>query len=341
MFKRQKSRIIKYSILSANIIALVGVVWFVSRSPETTTISRQNSLANAAPAAGPLDQLSSADIAVHAARMTALPEAVAVANQADSEATQLSITATEAKVVAKPQVVATGLKSAKDITTYVTVDGDTLNDLAVKFGVTSDSIRWSNPSVGTRLAAGTSLLIPPVTGIVYTVKSGDTADSLAQKYSASKEQILADNDAEVSGLKIGQRILIRDGVQPVSRATYSYAAVGFRAVYGGYNGYDYGWCTWHAANRRSQTGRPLPSNLGNAISWFSRARAGGMGVGATPEAGAVLWHANLGGLGHVAYVEKKNDDGSILVSDMNYPSWGRVTYRTVTPGEFANYRFIY
>lgn len=340
MFKKHKARIVRYGILSANIVALVGVVLFVSKTPETNTVSRQNSLANAAPAAGPLDQLSSADIAVHAARMTALPESVAVANQADSEATQLAITATETKVVAKPQVVATGLKSAKDIFTYKTVEGDSLDSLASKFGVTSDSIRWSNGLSGARLAVGTDLVIPPVTGIVYTVKSGDTPDSVAQRYSASKEQILADNDAEVLGLKVSQRILIRNGVQPVARASYSFAPANFRAVYG-YNGYDYGWCTWHAANRRSQIGKPLPSNLGNANTWYSRASAGGMGVGTTPAAGAVLWHANMRGLGHVAYVEKVNDDGSLLVSDMNYPSWGRVTYRTVNPGEFGSYRFIY
>jgi hypothetical protein len=29
------------------------------------------------------------------------------------------------------------------------------------------------------------------------------------------------------------------------------------------------------------------------------------------------------------------------VSDMNYPSWGRVTYRTVPPSEMGKYRFIY
>ena len=60
-----------------------------------------------------------------------------------------------------------------------------------------------------------------------------------------------------------------------------------------------------------------------------------MAVGNTPTSWCCFWHANIaGGLGHVAYVEAVNGDGSMLVSDMNYPTWGRVTYRTVPPSEF-------
>ena len=56
----------------------------------------------------------------------------------------------------------------------------------------------------------------------------------------------------------------------------------------------------------------------------------------------MLYHKYQGGAGHVAYVEEVNADGSILVSDMNYNGgWGRVSYRTVTPGEFSQYLFIH
>jgi surface antigen len=325
-------------------VALLAVVFLVVKSPNTDTTVRQSSVAGAAPAAGPLDQLSSADIAVHVARMTSLPEAVAVTNQADSEATQLAITATETKVVAKPQVVATSLKSAKDIQTYTTVSGDTLSSLASKFGVTSDSIRWSNGLSSERLSPGKQLLIPPVSGVVYTVKSGDTVDSLAQKYSSSKEQILADNDAEVSGLKVGQRILIRGGIQPVARVATSYfsgaATFGGRASYG-YNGYDYGWCTWYVANKRLAAGLPMPTNLGNASTWAVRAAAYGLATGRTPRVGAAVVTATRGA-GHVAYVERINSDGTIWISEMNSRGqvsientapaggWGRVDFKLLT-----------
>jgi surface antigen len=34
-------------------------------------------------------------------------------------------------------------------------------------------------------------------------------------------------------------------------------------------------------------------------------------------------------VGHVAYVESVNADGSFTVSEMNYGGWGRVDYRTI------------
>jgi N-acetylmuramoyl-L-alanine amidase len=345
---RSRRRFIRFAILSANIMLLVGVIAFVIKSPTNSQSAQSASLTDAnQTVTGPLDQVSSADIAVHLARATGLPEANSVVNHADSISAVEATAPADTSVVAKPQVVSGAIPSRKDIQKYVTQPGDTLSSIATKFGVTSDSIKWSNGVTGSTVAIGVEIVMPPngLSGIVYTVKAGDTPDTLAQKFAASKENIISFNDAEVSGLKPGERILIPDGsIQaPVARAS-SYNYVGFAwggsAVYGA-NGYDYGWCTWHAANRRIQIGRPVPSNMGNAISWYSVASRSGVPVGDSPAAGAVLWHARLGGWGHVAFVEKINEDGSLEVSDMNFPIWGRVTYRTVPPSEFGNYKFIY
>jgi surface antigen len=357
LFKKLRIRFIRYGILSANVALLAAVVFFVTNNPDTDTNARQSLAASASGATeiSPLDQLSSADIAVHAARLTALPEATAITNQADSEATQLAITATENKIVAKPQVVGTTLKSAKDITTYTTVNGDTIAALAAKFGISSDSIRWSNALTSEKIPAGKQLLIPPVSGIVYTVKSGDTADNLASRYSSTKDQILSDNDAEVGGLKVGQRILIRGGVQPVVRAAVtSYAASsirGGRASYG-YNGYDYGYCTWYVANKRLAAGAPMPTNLGNAATWGTRAAAYGLRTGRTPAPGAAVV-TSTSGAGHVAYVEVVNADGSVWISEMNSRGqvsmtdttstggWGRVDWKLIPASKANIYTYVY
>lgn len=347
LFKKLRNRFVRYGVLGANVVVLGLVVFFVTNNPDSGAAVRQSTLSGdaQAAAASPLDQLSSADIAVHAARLTDLPEAVAVTNQADSEATQLAITATENNFVAKPQVVATTLKSAKDIKTYTVAEGDTLGSLAAKFGITSDSIRWSNGLTSERLTPGKQLLIPPVSGVVYTVKTGDTVDSLAQRYSSSKEQILADNDAEVSGLKVGQQILIRGGVQPVVRSgATTYASSGFafgtRAIYG-YNGYDYGYCTWYAANKRAAIGRPVPANLGDAWTWDDRAAAAGFSVNHTPSYGDVAVTDSYRRPGHVAIVEEVFPDGSIRVSEMNTRGWGVVSTRIFDAGRAASFNYIH
>ena len=352
--KRTRKRLTRWGIVAAN-LAIVGIIGVIAVQANQTSPTDVKGLQSSALTTGgpakPLDSLSSADVAVHIARMTGLQEATAVVNKADSVNAQLAVAAPDEAIVAKPQIVGAGLKSKKDIKDYTVVEGETVSSIAAKFGITADTIRISNGITGDAVQAGKVLVISPINGVVYTVKAGDTPDSIASRYFANKENLLIFNDAEETGaFREGERIVIPDGVAPAapavarssrSAANLSYGfSFGSAAVYGS-NGYDYGWCTCHAANRRQEIGRPIPNNLGNAISWLSVARRAGLPTGNEPQAGAVLWHKNLGGLGHVAFVEKINDDGSALVSDMNYPSWGRVTYRTVPPSEFGSYAFIY
>lgn len=328
---------------------------FVAKGSNSTQAVHQSSVSSnsSSTAANPLDQLSSADIAVEVARLTRIDEAVSVANNADSINANLSTVAASSTVIAKPQVVGTGLKSKRDIQKYVTQPGDTVASVAAKFGITSNTILWSNNLSGNNLPAGKELLISPVNGIVYTVKAGDTPDSLAAKYRSNKDQIIAFNDAEVGGLRVGDLIVIPDGnASPTasSRAgfsSYSGFAWGASAIYG-YNGYDYGWCTWYVANRRAAIGRPVPSNLGNAYSWYRVAASVGLPTGFTPQVGAVA--VNEAG-NHVMVVEQVNADGSFWVSEMNSHGqvsmtdptpaggWGRVDFKLfASPG---NIKFIY
>jgi len=336
-------RLVRYGLVSLNVVLLIGIAWFtLGPTHSGRPLGRQGVVAsaNSNAATEPLDQLSSADIAEQVALAAGLAESVAVINQADTANTDLAIAPADITVAAKPQLVATPFKSRQDIKDYVVQSGDTVASVAAKFGVTSDSIMWSNGLRGNTLAAGVSLAIPPINGIVYTVANGDTAESLSRKFRANQDLIIAFNDLELTSLKTGTRILIPDGLQPVTAASSPVV----RLVWGPGNGYIYGFCTWHAANRRIAAGNPLPTNLGNASSWYRNAISNGMPVGEQPKAGAVLWHVDThiaGGLGHVGYVERVNDDGTILVSDMNYPYYGRITYRTITPGEFGSYRFIY
>lgn len=358
MTARRQKRVVRYGLVFGNLALLLLVVVFVARtsSGATSDGSQRSSsvaLSEEREATGPRDRVSSADIAVNVARVVGLPETNSVTNHADSVNAAASTVDADSGVVAKPQVISSGLPSKYDIQFYTTKAGDTISSIAAKFGVSSDSVRWSNNLSGDSVAVGVKLVLPPpgVSGIVYTVQSGDTPASLAEKFNADKSLIISFNDAELSGLKPGERIIIPDGVLTATtaavstvRTSYSSAtnfAWGGNAPVYSANGYDYGWCTWHAANRRREIGRPIPSNLGNAISWYSIAASAGLPVGAEPRAGAVLWQANMGGLGHVGFVEKLNSDGSILVSDMNYPIWGTVTYRTVPASEMGNYRFIY
>ncbi len=331
---------IRFGLVASNVAILGIIAVFVLHNPKTDSLALPLSNAATATAANPLDQVSSADIALTVARMSQLPETTAVNNQAQSQAAEVAIAASNNNVVNKPQVVATALKSSADIKDYTVAAGDTVTSIAAKFNVTSESIRWSNSLTGDAVSPGAHLVIPPVSGVVYTVNNGDTPDSLAAKFHANRDKIIAYNDAEIKGLSVGQRIIIPDAVQnaaaPAARpaATLGAFAWGSAAVYG-YNGYDYGYCTWYVANRL-----PVPSNWGNANTWAYYAPSAGWSVSRTPVVGSVA-QTSAGYFGHVAVVEAVSDDGTMIkYSDMNgLAGWGRVgtTNDWVSASHFQHY----
>lgn len=348
--KRLKRRVVRYGVLAINAAILLAVAGFVWKSSGSGVSAQQSArlVSSSEVMTNPLDQLSSADIAVHVARMVNLPESASVTNNADSLNAQLAISSNDQTIVTKPQIAATDTKSRKDVVRYVTVAGDTVAAMATKFGVTSESIRWSNSLTSDVIAAGKELFIPPRNGIVYTVKAGDTADTLASKYRANRDQIVTFNDAEVTGVVAGERIVIPDGSIQAIPVTYNAGfAFGTTAIYSS-NGYDYGWCTWYVANRRRDLGNPVPSNLGNANTWYIVAQRAGLSTGSTPVNGAVA--VNQGG-NHVMVVEQVNADGSFWVSEMNASGqisidnpartggWGRMDHRLIPSA--GNLKFIY
>jgi peptidoglycan endopeptidase LytE len=251
-------------------------------------------------------------------------------------------------------------KNRSSVVVYTVAEGDDVNKVADMFGLKPDTIRWVNNIQGDGLTVGVDVTILPVDGLVHRIQPGDTTTSIAEKYKASEAEIIKLNNIQNGQLTEGADIIVPGGTKPAteiekkaeeakqSKTSYTSTNVTVKNLgssgysVSGNNTYAYGYCTWHAANRRAAIGKPIPNRMGNAISWAGRARAAGYAVDGNPQAGDVLYHKNVGGAGHVAYVESMNNDGSILVSDMNYNGgWGRVSYRTVTPSEFGQYLFIH
>lgn len=356
--KKSRRKYVRWGIVAGNLLLLFGIGGFLivnnSASEAVRTGTINSAVATASSVSSPLDQLSSAQIALVAAEMTKIPELTAVRNQADSEGAMLAVSRSDSTVLSKPLIIETAQKSKKDIIQYVTKPGDTISSIAATFRVNANSIRWSNSLSGDSVAAGRTLYIPPGEGIVYQVKSGDTVDSVSARFQANKDLFINVNDAEGGQLTPGEYIWVPNGVQPLARAS-----IGSRFSWGGgplygFNGYDRGYCTWWAATRRAQIGSPIPSNLGNAITWKVLAQRAGLAVGTKPAGGAVIWTPASSGYGHVGFVERVNGDGSVWVSDMNsrgYAAmdtssgraggWNRVSYRLLSPEQAANFWYIY
>lgn len=336
--RKYKKKVTRSLIIGGNILLVVLVLFFIFQKPANTkdaAIFSAQGKDNNALVSNPLDQLASAEIALTVSKMTNLPEKTAINNQADSQKAELAMaSSTTGNIIAKPEVISTGTKSVNDIKSYVVQSGDTLVGVASKFGVTSDSISWSNNLSSAALTPGTKLVIPPLNGIVYTVKSGDTAQSLASKYGSSATDIISFNNDDISGLIVGQQIVIPNGtVRAVSSYSSSVASSSWAGAVYGYNGYDYGYCTWYVASQI-----PVPSNWGNASTWAYYARMSGWNVSSAPSVGAIAQTPYAaGGLGHVAIVIGVNGD-QVQIKDMNgIAGWGRVGTGWQPVSKYPNY----
>jgi surface antigen len=348
-YRLGKRKLVRYGLIVGNVVLLVAVILFIVSTPKSTVGVQTGSPLNDANVINPLDQLSSASIALTVARLDNLPETTAVKNQADSEETQLTMAPNNNSVITKPQVVATNYVSNKDIKTYVVQSGDTISSIAQKFNISTNSILWSNNISGNYVTPGVKLLIPPVNGIVYTVKTGDTPASLATKYQSNQNLIIAYNDAEIKGIYPGERIIIPNGTEPSVLNYLSQSATYGWGFQGGcyYNGHAYpnygyacGNCTWWVAYQRALAGNPLPTDLGNANTWGTIAQQFGIPVGTTPSVGAVVVWSMVNGCnqynsyycsyGHVAYVTAVHTNGTITISEMNRVGWNTPDYRIVS-----------
>lgn len=349
VFKRVvqgRRKFIQYGLMSVNVALLFGVAVFITnaRDSQATTGTPLLSMADRQTVSNPLDTLSGADIALNVAMMSGMNEASSVVHNVDAETVKKDVAPSGSQSIAKPQILKTELKSKSDIEEYVVVEGDTIETIAQKFGVSSKSISWSNSNLtNTALRVGLAIHIPPVEGIVHEVRSGDTPATLAAAFNSSEPRIVAFNDAELGGLKAGELIVIPDGQVPVVAAPSSNAAnyvFNFAAAYAG-NAYTPGNCTWHVANKRMAVGKPLPSNLGNAATWAVRAAAAGLPTGKVPMQYAAVV-TSTGGWGHVGFVVEVYDDGSYLMSEMNY-NWQlyAVRERVVSAEEGARYAYVY
>ncbi|WP_105995922.1 glucosaminidase domain-containing protein [Staphylococcus agnetis] len=116
-------------------------------------------------------------------------------------------------------------------------------------------------------------------------------------------------------------------------------------VAGGKANYPQGQCTWYVYHRMAQYNAHIASDMGNASDWSYNALTKGYKVTDTPQPhNAVVFQPNQFGAdryyGHVAFVEKVNDDGSIVISETNVKGLGVISYRTLDAHTVKQLDFI-
>ncbi|MEO8691270.1 MAG: LysM peptidoglycan-binding domain-containing protein [Candidatus Saccharimonas sp.] len=323
-----------------------------------------------------VDKLVATSIASSLAESTYVPVVNNVANLAKTLEVENYLAQSNVDVVSKPKIIQPMADNQK-VLEYVVVDGDTVQSVATKYSISTQTVKWANNLTADNLKVGTTLKIPPVDGIIYTVKDGDTTQSIADTYKASAAEIIAYNDLELQDKPAtGTVLFVPNGTLPEQdRPGYVAPYVAPMRSYAGRIGFAYGFaggglvvvdpssylpagvsiygshtragsdgqCTWYVYFRRMAMGIPIPDQaLGNAKYWADTLRPF-FGVDRNPSVGAIIQESS-GWSGHVGVVEKVNADGSIEITEMNnYAAGGSfvVDRRTIPAYAVDSFNYIH
>ena len=82
-----------------------------------------------------------------------------------------------------------GASNGGQISIYIVRKGDTLSGIAQAFGVSTNTIKWANDiKRNSTINIGQKLVILPITGIKYTIKTGGSLRDIIKKYGGSLEE---------------------------------------------------------------------------------------------------------------------------------------------------------
>jgi murein DD-endopeptidase MepM/ murein hydrolase activator NlpD len=109
----------------------------------------------------------------------------------------------------------------QEISQYTVQPGDTVYGIAYKFGLSPETVLWSNPDLENNphlLQVGQTLNILPFDGIYHQVGGGDTLDSIAAEYKVTPDVIINSPMNKIDPLnpviERGQWVVVPGGSKP-------------------------------------------------------------------------------------------------------------------------------
>lgn len=242
---------------------------------------------------------------------------------------------------------------AEQIKVYDTVSGDTLQSIANKFGISTDTLIWANNLPNNTIKPGWNLVILPTSGVLHKVTNNDTLPDIAKKYSANIEQIISYNNlADDSDIDPGDLLIIPGGIVPTpikpkpavkhlvnNKIVYEPSPGGIEDL--GNKGHIFPWgqCTYWVAKKFQEKGGYIPWG-GNAKNWLANSKAYGAASGMEPVVGAIAVTNENKRYGHVAYVIAVDGD-RFKITEMNYKGKGIITERWLNINASVFLGFIY
>jgi murein DD-endopeptidase MepM/ murein hydrolase activator NlpD len=124
-------------------------------------------------------------------------------------------------------------RSRSDVMTYTVQSGDSVANVAGRFGLQRETLIWSNEELEAdpgMLYIGQVLFILPVDGVYHTVQAGETLDEISAMYKVSVEAIVgcAYNERALAGgreLQPGVKLVVPAGVKLFAQSVVPVATV--------------------------------------------------------------------------------------------------------------------
>jgi murein DD-endopeptidase MepM/ murein hydrolase activator NlpD len=230
-----------------------------------------------------VDQLTGAPQATAAvAGAGSAPEAIYGAGDGLAAATDSTIVYLgDGSITNTMQNPGVGTDARSMLFTYVVQSGDTLTKIAQKFGLVTATVYWANRSKipnPNAISPGTTLVIPPMDGLMIVTTARDTLASLATKYQVSAQAIVDANNLPTEKLTAGQVLLIpgasggpvpRSGTTTVRGWIWPVAEPNYVS--------QYFWSGHHALDIAASTGTPVYAAVSGTVvlaGWRSQSGGG-------------------------------------------------------------------
>ncbi|EKD76399.1 MAG: peptidase M23 [uncultured bacterium] len=125
-------------------------------------------------------------------------------------------TAENTTALVSSSVIETKFGVRSGISEYKVKNGDTVGEIAQRFGITVSTLLWANNLTSSSyIKPGDTLKILPSSGISYTVVDGDTLEKIIEKYKGNLEETIKVNDiGEDHAIPVGTEIVVVDGTPP-------------------------------------------------------------------------------------------------------------------------------
>lgn len=257
------------------------------------------------------------------------------------------------------------LSETSEVIKHVVKEWETYDSIANDFGISKESIYWANDlSQFKTLEKWKEIKIPPVTGLIYAVKSGDTLSKIAQEYKIDVENIKSQNKIKEWEIAKWMELILpwaekKYVAPPAPKPTYTKSKTtswGYSFAKAATSTYVPPVSGWYTLTRRKPQHTFYWGNCtrfvgqyknvnwgGNANQWLRNARAKWHATWyrATPGAIIVFWGRWYNPrYGHVGIV-KKVEWNQLVVVDMNYRRLNEVTYRRIPANDASIRGYIY